>query len=71
MSTTKSKRGARLARARYQAGLTQPELAEAAGTTRSTIARLEAGDNTPSVDLAIAIARVLGESVETLFGGGR
>jgi putative transcriptional regulator len=71
MAAIKTKRGARLAQARYAAGLTQPQLADRVGTTRSTIARIEASDHSPSVDLALAISRELGESVEVLFGGGR
>lgn len=48
-------------------GLTQAELAEAAGVSRQTIVAVEAGDYAPSVYLALAIARRLGETVETLF----
>jgi DNA-binding XRE family transcriptional regulator len=67
----KRKRGARVAQARQSAGLSQHALAARIGTTRSTIARIEAGDHSPSVDLALALSRQLGESVEALFGGGR
>lgn len=48
-------------------GLTQAELAEAAGVSRQTIVAVEAGDYAPSVYLALAIARRLGETVEALF----
>jgi putative transcriptional regulator len=58
-----------LAKARRGVGLSQYQLADRVGTTRSTIARIEAGDHSPSVDLALAVSRELGESVEALFGG--
>jgi putative transcriptional regulator len=61
----------RVATARERAGLSQPALAERVGSSRPTIARIEAGATSPSVDLAIAIARELGEPVEALFGGER
>jgi putative transcriptional regulator len=63
--------GHRVAQARKRAGLTQPQLAEKVGVSRPTIARIEAGGHAPSVTIALAIARVLGEPVEALFGGER
>ena len=62
-------RGNRVAQARRRAGLTQPQLAEKVSVGRATIARIEAGGQSPSVALALKIAREFGESVETLFGG--
>lgn len=64
-------RGHRVAQARHRAGLTQPQLAEKAGISRPTIARIESSGHAPSVTIALAIARELGEPVEALFGGGR
>lgn len=64
-------RGNRVAQARKRAKLTQPQLAEKVGVGRATIARIEAGRQSPSVVLALKIARELGEPVETLFGGER
>lgn len=55
-------RGARLA-----AGLTQAELARAAGVTRQTVVAVEAGDYAPSVYLALSLAAHLSTSVEALF----
>jgi DNA-binding XRE family transcriptional regulator len=63
-------RGHRVAKARKRAGLTQHQLAEQIGVGRATIARIEAGA-LPSVRIALAIGRTLGEPVETLFGGER
>jgi transcriptional regulator with XRE-family HTH domain len=71
MPATKTRRGARVAQARQNAGLSQQKLADRIGTARSTIARVEIGVSTPTLDLALALSRELGESVEALFGGGR
>lgn len=54
--------------ARTALGMTQAELADAAGVTRQTVVAVEAGDYAPSVYLALAIAQRLGSSVEQLFG---
>jgi DNA-binding XRE family transcriptional regulator len=64
-------RGHPAAAARRRAGLTQQALAERTGLAKSTIARIELGQHRPSVTVALAISREVGESVETLFGGGR
>jgi putative transcriptional regulator len=66
-----TRKRSRVATARERAGLSQPALAERVGASRPTIARIETGGHAPSVTLALAIARELGESVEDLFGGGR
>jgi putative transcriptional regulator len=64
-------RGARLKAARQRAGFSQEQLAERAGCRKLTVLRIEKGSTRPTVDLAIAFGRELGESVESLFGGGR
>ncbi len=64
-------RGARLAAARKRAGLSQHQLAERVGVQKLTVLRIEKGTSRPTVDVALAFARELGESVETLFGGER
>jgi len=73
MPAVKARRGARVAQARQQKGLSQQALAHKIGkrTARSTIARVELGITTPTLDLALALSRELGESVESLFGGDR
>ncbi|MBE3597274.1 MAG: helix-turn-helix domain-containing protein [Limnochordaceae bacterium] len=53
--------------ARVRLGLSQQELARAAGVTRQTIGGIEAGLYQPSVAVAMRIARVLGAGVEDLF----
>jgi DNA-binding XRE family transcriptional regulator len=52
---------------RLECGLTQTELADRAGVSRQLVAAVEAGRNTPAVDAALRLARVLATSVEQLF----
>lgn len=47
--------------------LTQEELAERVGVTRQTIIAIERGNYTPSVLLALKVARVFKEPVEKIF----
>ncbi|MCS7256495.1 MAG: substrate-binding domain-containing protein [Thermomicrobium sp.] len=55
-------------RARRQAlGLTQQQLAERAGISRQTLVAIEAGRLTPSVTIALRLARALDCTVEELF----
>jgi len=56
--------------ARERAGLSQGELARAAGMSRAALGAVETGRHAPGVHAAIALARVLGTTVEALFGGG-
>lgn len=46
---------------------TQEDLATSVGVTRQTIIAIEKGNYTPSVLLALRLARALGCSVEDLF----
>ncbi len=52
---------------RTKRGLTQEELAEAVGVTRQTIISIEKGRYTPSVHLALNIARIFKVRVEEVF----
>ena len=56
-----------LRRIRRNAEITQQQLAEQIGVSRQTILSIEKGKYTPSVAVALQIARVLGVSVEELF----
>ncbi|WP_299025742.1 helix-turn-helix transcriptional regulator [uncultured Sulfitobacter sp.] len=56
-----------LARYRKAAGMTQAELATAAGVSRKTINTVENSVFTPSTTLALTLARVLNVSVHDLF----
>src|SRR6266851_1919630 len=58
-----------LRRAREARGLTQLDLARRAGISRQALGAIEAGTYQPGVAVAIALARELGDSVESLFGG--
>lgn len=53
--------------ARTRARLRQADLAAAVGVSRQTIISLERGDYSPSVYLALRIARALESTVEELF----
>jgi len=52
---------------RAQKGLAQGELAEAMGVSRQTINSIENDRYTPSLPLAIALARYFGVPVEEMF----
>jgi putative transcriptional regulator len=54
-------------RHRTFAGMTQEELAERAGVSRQTVIAIEKGNYTPSVLLALRIARTFRVPVEDLF----
>lgn len=54
-------------REREERGLTQEALAEKVGVTRQTIIALEKGNYTPSVALALKLAKVFKCRVEDLF----
>jgi putative transcriptional regulator len=53
--------------------LTQADLATLAGVTRKSVNAIETGRMTPSVFLALKLARALGVPVDTIFSlaGGR
>ncbi|HVA96170.1 MAG TPA: helix-turn-helix transcriptional regulator [Candidatus Acidoferrales bacterium] len=52
---------------RKKHGITQEEVAHAVGVTRQTIIAIEKGNYTPSVLLAIKLARFFKTTVENLF----
>lgn len=49
-------------------GLTQAALAAAMGVSRNTINSIETGRYTPSLPLAMALARYFDRTVEEVFG---
>ena len=59
---------ARIREHRELCGWSQAELAERAGVSRQMVSAVEAGRHTPNVAAALSLARVLGCSVEDLFG---
>ena len=52
---------------RAASGLSQAELAQQLEVSRQTINSIETGRYTPSLPLAIAIARFFGSTVEEIF----
>ena len=56
---------------RKRAGLTQMQLAAAAGTSQQQIQRIESGTQRPSIHLAGQIAAALGQRTESLFSQER
>lgn len=54
-------------RLRDKKGVTQQELADIVGVTRQTIIAIEKGNYTPSVLLALKIAKYFKVSVESIF----
>jgi transcriptional regulator with XRE-family HTH domain len=59
--------GARVARARFERGLSQHELALASDVTQQTISKVERGSVCPHDSLKLRLAVALGRSPETLF----
>ena len=52
---------------RQEAGITQGELAERAGVSRKTVNTIENGVFTPSVTVALLLARALDVPLDRLF----
>ncbi len=52
---------------RARLGVNQQEMGKLVGTSRQTISQIERGDYSPSVTLALKIAKVCGVSVENIF----
>ena len=52
---------------RIEKGLAQGELAEAVGVSRQTVNSIENERYTPSLPLALALARYFGVTVEEMF----
>lgn len=61
------KRNLRMKAARAAVGLSQADLAEAVGVTRQTIGLIEAGGYNPTLNLCVAICKVLRVTLNDLF----
>ena len=57
----------RLKEYRARIGVNQQEMGKLVGTSRQTISQIERGDYSPSVTLALKIAKVCGVTVEDIF----
>ncbi len=71
MATGRAVEGNGVRGAREALGLSQGELARAASLSRQSIGAIESGKSTPSVDVALRLASILGRKVEELFGAAR
>lgn len=52
---------------RIEVGMSQTQLAKAAGVTRQTIGLIEAGEFNPSLKLCLAVCKALGVTLNDLF----
>ena len=57
----------RLKERRVALGVNQQELGRLAGVSRQTISLIERGDYSPSVTLALTLAKICGVAVEDIF----
>ena len=57
----------RMKAARVAKDLSQDQLAKAIGVSRQTINAIEKGDYNPTINLCIAICKVLGKTLDELF----
>lgn len=57
----------RLKEYRARLGVNQQEMGRMAGVSRQTISQIERGDYSPSVTLALTLARICGVTVEDIF----
>ncbi|MBQ8934809.1 MAG: helix-turn-helix transcriptional regulator [Oscillospiraceae bacterium] len=57
----------RLKEHRARLGINQQELGKLVGASRQTVSLIERGDYSPSVTLALKIAKVCGVAVEEIF----
>ncbi len=60
----------KLKSARAALDLSQQQLADKVGVSRQTISAIEKGDYNPTVNLCIAICKVLGKTLDDLFWEG-
>lgn len=54
--------------ARAERDMTQKDLAEAVGISRQTMNAIEQGEYNPTIKLCRAICKVLGKTLDELFG---
>ncbi len=60
----------RLKAARAALDMSQQQLADAVGVSRQTVNAIEKGDYNPTINLCIAVCRVLGKTLDELFWDG-
>ena len=69
LSRPRPSQGARLARLRQEAGLSQYELARLIGVTQSSVAFWELNDRPPRSEVLPKLAKALGVRIEDLLNG--
>ena len=57
----------RLKEHRARLGVNQQQMGQLAGVSRQTISQIERGDYSPSVTLALKLAKICGVTVEEIF----
>lgn len=57
----------KLKSARAAMDMSQKKISKAVGVTRQTINAIESGDYNPSINLCIAICKVLGKTLNDIF----
>lgn len=57
----------RLKEHRARLGVNQQQMGQLAGVSRQTISQIERGDYSPSVTLALKLAKICGVTVEDIF----
>lgn len=63
--------GERISSLRKQRKWSQSDLAEAIGASRDIIGKYERGDNSPSIEMAVKLARVFEVPLDFLIGEGQ
>lgn len=58
----------KLRKARIEKGLSQTELAKLIGVSRQTINMIENNDYNPTILLCLKICKILGKTLDELFG---
>lgn len=61
--------GANLRELREKSKMTQAELAEKVGVTRSLIAQYEIGSKSPTIPVAAKIAQIFGVTIDSIANG--
>lgn len=67
MENDQQRKCIKLKLARISLGMSQEQLAESVGVVRQTIGLIEAGKYNPSLNLCLALCRVLGKTLDELF----
>jgi len=63
--------GSKITELRKQKGWSQVQLAEAISASRDIVGKYERNDNSPSIEMALKIAKVFDVSVDFLLGQGK